>query len=207
MTVARRDPEPLLAHAGWVRALALQLCADVHAAEDAAQDTLAAVLRHPPDDSERSRGFLTRTLHNVLAMSARSKRRRTRREQLAALPADAAVVDASELVARAELHRQLVVAVLALPEAWRELVLRHYFEGEDTTTLARRARVSQDAVRAQLRRARERLRAELERDGGEPARAFSLLVAASRPAVVKPRARRRPGSRLPSLRLPQWERS
>src|SRR5262245_10082115 len=138
MTAAPRDPEPLLAHTTWVRKLALQLCADVHAAEDAAQETWAAALRRPPRDPERARGFLARTLRNMLAMSGRSERRRARREQLAALPADAADVDASELVARAELHRQLVVVVLKLPELPRELVLRHYFEGEDVATLARR---------------------------------------------------------------------
>jgi RNA polymerase sigma factor (sigma-70 family) len=183
MTAAPRDPEPLLAHTTWVRKLALHLCADVHAAEDAAQETWAAALRRPPRDPERTRGFLARTLRNMLAMSGRSERRRTRREQLAALPADAADVDASELVARAELHRQLVVVVLKLPEVPRELVLRHYFEGDDVATLARRTGLSPSAVRAQLRRARERLRADLERDGGEAARAFGLLVAASRPEV------------------------
>lgn len=179
---ARPELEQLLAHANWVRSLALQLCADVHAAEDAAQDTLTAALRHPPREPERARGFLARTLHNALAMARRSEQRRARREQLATPPAD--TVDASELVARAELHRQLVAAVLALPEASRELVLRHYFEGDDVATLARRSGITPDAVRAQLRRARERLRGQLERDGGEPARAFLLLVAASRPEAI-----------------------
>ena len=179
---ARPELEQLLTHANWVRNLALQLCADVHAAEDAAQDTLAAALRHPPREPERARGFLARTLHNALAMSRRGERRRARREQLATPPADS--VDASELVARAELHRHLVAAVLALPAASRELVLRHYFEGDDVATLARRSGITPDAVRAQLRRARERLRGNLERDGGEPARAFLLLVAASRPEAI-----------------------
>ncbi|HEX5051819.1 MAG TPA: sigma-70 family RNA polymerase sigma factor [Planctomycetota bacterium] len=179
MTAPRRDIEPLLAHAAWVRNLALQLCADVHAAEDAAQDTWAAALRHPPRDPDRARGFLARTLHNALAMSERSERRRTRRERLAAPPAEATDVGAVELVARAELHRHLVVAVLALPEGWRELVLRHYFEGEDVAALARRTGISPDAVRAQLRRARERLRADLEGAGGEPARAFASLLASN----------------------------
>src|SRR5262249_54248177 len=44
-----------------------------------------------------------------------------------------------------------------------------------------KARSTPDAVRAHLRRARERLREELERGGGEPARAFALLLSASRP--------------------------
>jgi RNA polymerase sigma factor (sigma-70 family) len=178
---APRDFDALLTHTSWVRGLALQLCADVHAAEDAAQETWAAALQQPPRDPERARGFLARTLRNMLAMTGRSARRRARREQFAALPADAADVDASELVARAELHRQLVAAVLRLPELPRELVLRHYFEGVDAATLARRTGISADAVRAKLRRAREKLRTDLERDTGEGPRAFAMLVAASRP--------------------------
>src|SRR5262249_23704746 len=129
------------------------------------------------------RSFLARALRNALAMSRRSERRRRRREAAAALPADTADADAAELVARADLHRQLVVAVLALPEPQRGFVLRHYFEGQDVATLAARARNTPDAVRAHLRRARERLREELERGGGEPARAFALLLSVSKPAA------------------------
>ena len=184
MTGAPRDPEALLAHAHWVRTLALQLCADVHAAEDAAQDTLAAALRHPPQDPRRARGFLARTLRNALAMTRRKERRRAAREAQVALPRDAVELPASELVARAELHRQLVGAVLNLPASWRELVLRHYFEGVDVAALALRMHCSADAVRAQLRRARERLRGELEGGGGAPARALALLVATSRPLAT-----------------------
>lgn len=81
---AARDLEPLLAHVTWVRTLALHLCADVHAAEDAAQDTWAMALRHGPRHLDGARAFLGRTLRNALAMSRRSARRRLRREKLAA---------------------------------------------------------------------------------------------------------------------------
>lgn len=184
MTAAPRDLDALLAHVHWVRALALQLCADAHNAEDAAQDALAAAVRQPPRDAERTRGFLARTVRNALAMAGRADRRRRRREALVALPADAADVDAGELVARAELHRRLVEAVLRLPAPARELVLRHYFEGVDVATLAARGHTTADAVRGQLRRARERLRLELQGGGGQPARALAVLLAATRPSAA-----------------------
>jgi DNA-directed RNA polymerase specialized sigma24 family protein len=47
------DTEALLAHAGWVRGLALQLVRDAAEAEDLAQDTLVAALEHPPQRPSR----------------------------------------------------------------------------------------------------------------------------------------------------------
>jgi RNA polymerase sigma factor (sigma-70 family) len=179
---APRDPEPLLAEASWLRALALRLCADVHAAEDAAQDALVSALQRPPRDASRMRSFLASTLRNALAMARRGARRRTVREHdVAAAAAIAPGTD--DLVARAELHRELVAAVLALPATARELVLRHYYEGEPVAALARRLRTTPDAVRAQLRRARERLRERLEAGDRGAARSFALLLAVTRPST------------------------
>src|SRR5205814_10341316 len=41
-------PEELLAHAGWVRALARELVRDASTADDLVQETWLAALRHPP---------------------------------------------------------------------------------------------------------------------------------------------------------------
>lgn len=173
------DPDQLLRHAAWVRRLALRLCADAHAADDAAQDALIAAWRRPPVEADRLRGYLAASLRNVLAMGRRAEARRARREAAAAR--DQIVPDAAELLLRAELHQRLGELVLALPEPQRELVLRHYFDGENVPALAARVAMTQDAVRAHLRRARERLRRQLESGDERAARTFAALVAAVRP--------------------------
>src|SRR5262245_9221233 len=114
---ARAELDALLAQVAWVRRLALQLAGHGSDAEDAAQTTWLLALRHPPREPERARGFLRRTLRNAVQMQTRAERRRQGREQAVALPADAAAADTADLVARAELHRELASLVLALPAA------------------------------------------------------------------------------------------
>jgi RNA polymerase sigma factor (sigma-70 family) len=179
------DFDALLANVGWVQSLARQLCTDAHLAEDAAQATWVAAVQQPPRDRGKVRGYLAQLLRNVLRMQGRSDGRRERRER-AATPASATMPSAHELIERAELQQRLVAAVLALPAPQREVVLRHYFDGEDVDAIARHARKSADAVRALLRRARERLRADLERSGLRGAElAWSLPIAGvAAPAVV-----------------------
>lgn len=179
--------DALLANVGWVQSLARQLCSDAHAAEDAAQATWVAAVQHPPRDCGKVRGYLAQLLRNVLRMQGRSDSRRNRRERTA-MPPSASMPSAHELIERAELQQRLVAAVLALPAPQREVVLRHYFDGEDVDAIARHAGKSADAVRALLRRARERLRADLERSGlSRAVLAWSMPVtgaAAFVPAVV-----------------------
>ena len=157
--------DALLANVGWVHALARQLCADVHVAADAAQAACVAATRQPPRDVSKVRSYLARLLRNVLSMERRGASRRVRREQAVATGAAAVAPSACELVERAELQQGLVAAVLALPAPQRELVLRHYFDGESVADIARLLGRSPDAVQAQLRRARERLRLDLDRRG------------------------------------------
>src|SRR5690606_16300674 len=137
----------------------------------------------PPRSGTEARGFLARTLRNALAGAARRDGRRRRREDAAARAQHRVAPDTAELVARAELHQRLGELVLALPEPSREVVLRHYYHGESVAEVAARLGTTPDAVRAHLRRARERLRAELGRERGSAGRAFALLLAARRPAA------------------------
>ncbi|HEX6810579.1 MAG TPA: RNA polymerase sigma factor [Planctomycetota bacterium] len=175
--------DELLQHVQLVRRLALSLCPDVHAAEDAMQDTWAAVLRNPPAHRENLAGFFARLLRNALGQRSRGDVRRAARERAVAGPAGAEFAEAAaDAAQRAELHKALVTLVLQLPEPQQGLVLLHYFDGLSIDELAQRHRTSADAVRAHLRRARERLRAGLERADHRVQGALALLWA-SRPVA------------------------
>ncbi|HEX6812957.1 MAG TPA: sigma-70 family RNA polymerase sigma factor [Planctomycetota bacterium] len=181
--------DDLLQHAQWVRRLALSLCPDVHAAEDAVQDAWAAVLRRPPRHRENLAGFFARLLRNALGQRARGDVRRAARERaVAGTPGAAFAEAAGDAVQRAELHRALVDLVLQLPEPQQALVLMHYFDGHPIDELARRLRLSPDAVRSHLHRARERLRARLERVDRGVQRGLALLWAARHAAPSVPLA-------------------
>ncbi|MCP3920910.1 MAG: hypothetical protein GY711_35730 [bacterium] len=83
----------LIEHEGFVRSLARSLVPDRALAEDLAQDTWVAALRHPPAASGSPRGWLASVMRNQLRDWRRGDSRRSRREALAARPAE---VDASE---------------------------------------------------------------------------------------------------------------
>lgn len=173
--------DDLLAHGAQVDALARQLCRDEHAAADAVQDTWVAALRHGRPRGKAS-GFLAAVLRNVVRMRGRTERRAelrhtvvAARERLAESAADAA--------ARVELQRFVAGAVLALPEPQRSLVLLHYFEGRPVAALARDHRLTADAVRAHLRRARDTLRQRLRTHEGPARGAFAALLLAKPPLL------------------------
>ena len=52
------DTEELLAHAGWLRALARQLARDPDDAEDLVQETYVASLDRSPDERDKVRPWL-----------------------------------------------------------------------------------------------------------------------------------------------------
>ena len=56
------DPEDLLAHAGWLRRLALRLVRDADVADDLVQETMIASARHGPEPRESVRPWLAKVL-------------------------------------------------------------------------------------------------------------------------------------------------
>ena len=155
------DAEELLVHAAEVRQLARRLLRDPHAAQDAEQATWLAAFEHGPAPGRPAGPWLARTLRNFAWRGLREGARRRRREELAAR-AEAAP-SAAELCERAELHRELVEAVVGLEEPFRSAILLRYFEGLPAREIARRLDVPVRTVQSRLARGLERLRARLER--------------------------------------------
>src|SRR6185295_11524212 len=106
--------EQLLMESSWLTALARGLLGDEHEAEDVAQETRLAALKHAPDDPVHARAWLVRVVRNFARRSRRRRLRAERRERLAAAPE--ALPSSAELVAQVQAQRRVVDAVLALPE-------------------------------------------------------------------------------------------
>jgi len=144
--------EALLAHAGFVRALARGLLGDEDRADDVVQDTLVTALERPP----RSTGALRSWLARVAVNRVRER-----------MPRPAATeLEPGEQLSREATLRSVVDAVLALPEPYRKAVIRRYYEDLSPKQIAEREGLPLETVRTHLRRARSRLRERLDREHG-----------------------------------------
>ena len=159
------DAEELLAHAGWMRALARGLVRDDATAEDLVQQAYAVALERPPRDPKALPAWLMRVMRNLAARSFRDESRRERREERVARP-EGDDEPLGDLVERAELQRAVMEAVLQLEEPFRSTVLLRYFEERSPEEVARRLGVPVATVGTRLHRALEKLRTRLDREQG-----------------------------------------
>lgn len=173
--VAAHDPSSLLEHVGWVRELAQRLVRDPHAADDLTQETMLAAIENRGEPTRSPRAWLGRVLRNVLWERVRQTRRREAREARAAETTPAA--SSADLVERVDTHRNVVDAVMKLPEHYRTVLLRRYFEGETPTQIAAKLDVPISTVKTRLQRGIERMRGELDDSYGSRDRWQPALVA------------------------------
>ena len=160
----RFDLDTLLAETRWLSGLARQLVARSHDAEDLVQETLRTAIERPPAAGRPLRGWLRTVLLSRSRDTHRSERARTVREQNAT-PA-AAVPSTVDVVVKAEVHGELVTAVLALDEPYRTCLLLRFFENLRPREIARLCAVPVATVHSRLQRALALLRQALARSHG-----------------------------------------
>jgi RNA polymerase sigma factor (sigma-70 family) len=170
---ATPDHEDLLARREWIRALARTLATDGASADDLEQETLAVALRSPPPGGGLPPAWLATVLRNLSRRTRRDATRVRRREEAAARRE--AAPDPADVVARAEIHRRVVDAVLALPEPARTAILLRFYDGLPPREVAARTGVPVETARSRVKRALEDLRRRL---GGERGREALLLALA-----------------------------
>jgi RNA polymerase sigma-70 factor (ECF subfamily) len=173
----------LLDQTSWIHALARSLVADPHLAADLAQETTLDALEARPDDSRSLRGWLATVMRNNLAKLRRGEASRAAREQ--ALRSAELAPAALEAVERAETHRNVVLAVLALDEPYRSTLLMRFFEQLSYDEIARKTGVTRAAVNSRVTRGLAELRARLERAYGDRrALCLALIPLAKLPTGV-----------------------
>jgi RNA polymerase sigma factor (sigma-70 family) len=136
------------------------------------QQTWLAAIESPPTASPR--GWLARVVRNAAFQSHRAASRRARHESAA--PPRAEEPSPAETVARADAHRRVVDAVMALDEPYRTSVLLRFFEGLESADVARRTGVPVETARTRIKRALALLRGRLDRDAGGDGRAWALAL-------------------------------
>ncbi len=174
--------EDLLAQVPRIRALALALLRNPHDADDAVQETMARAAAHRP----RHPGWLVTVVRNVVASMQRSKGRVRAREREAARPE--ATPPTAKLVERAEWHRRVVSALLALSAPDRDVLLMRYFDDLGPKEIARRLRQPAGTVRSRLKRALDKLRAQFDAHHGSRTAWLAPLAAVVRRRSLVPAA-------------------
>lgn len=182
----RDDEESLAAHAGFLRGLARGLLFDRAAADDVAQRALLAALKRGGAQGAPAgfslRAWLAGVVRNLARQEGREAQRRAARERAAARPE--AVPSAADSAARLELLQRVVMAVRALDEPYRTVVLLRFFDGMKPAAIARRTGAPVETVRTRLKRALEQLRSRLDSgDHGERAAWGLLLLPTALPAT------------------------
>ena len=178
----RTDTEALLAHAGWMRALAFSLLGDSSAADDVVQDATVAALVHPPAGDVGLEPWLSRVVRNFAFRRRRAETRRAEREALAMPPLREPTP--AETVERLDLQRALVEIVLTIDEPLRTTIVLRYFESKSSAEIARLQHIPAGTVRWRIKRGLEELRERLDARSGSRENWVALIAPfAARSAV------------------------
>lgn len=168
------DVQELLTAPDFVRRLARSLVFDQQRVDDVVQEAWLALVQRPPQARGAVVSWFRSTLHHLAGNRTRDEARRRRRELAVARPE--ALPSTAEVLAREEQRREVVAAVLALPEPYRGIVLARFFDELEPREIARVRGMPAATVRSQLHRALEMLRQQLdERHGSRQAWGLSLL--------------------------------
>lgn len=150
----------LLAHREWVRRVARAMVRDENDADDLEQGLWLEALQRPPQSGRSLRGWLFTALRRDWTDARRSEDCRAHREE--AMARAEAIPSAEELIAKADAHKRVVVAVMDLAEPYLSTVLYRFFEDLPLSAVAERQGVPLETVRTRLKRPMAQLRARFD---------------------------------------------
>jgi RNA polymerase sigma-70 factor (ECF subfamily) len=132
-------------------------------AEDVAQEAFLRAHRsfRSIRDRERFRAWLVRTTFRLALDRMRGEKRRTRREDAAALEAPLAVASLEEDAVQVEKRTRVADAVASLPEKLRLVMVLVAIEEQDLASVARLLELPEGTVKSRLFRARKELAEKL----------------------------------------------
>ena len=166
--------QALLAHADFLRSLALSMVGREDLAEDLLQDVWVTALTSPPRASWDPRRWLSGVARNIAKQRTREAGRRRRRESRAAQPESLPATGDS--VARLDQMHRVVDAVQSLDAPYRDVVVLRFFDALPPREIASRLSIPVETVRTRQRRALEQLRSRLDATHGDRATWTAALL-------------------------------
>lgn len=139
---------------------------DRQRAEDVCQEVFLRLFRDNRsfDSEEHEKAFILRVTINLCKDQLKSFW--NKRIVLDDTKEPKPIGDVADEVAKEEARRALYESVLALPEAFKDVVLLYYYEGYNTREISETLGIPDATVRSRLKRARERLLHALNGKGG-----------------------------------------
>jgi len=156
--------DQLLAQREWVRRVARAMVRDENDADDLEQGLWLEILQRPPRSGRSLRGWFFTALRRDRTDARRSEERRAAREESQARAE--AIPSAEKLIATADAHKRVVVAVMDLDDPYRSTVLYRFFEDLPPSAIAERQGVPVETVRTRLKRALAQLRERFDAESG-----------------------------------------
>jgi RNA polymerase sigma factor (sigma-70 family) len=160
VTAPSFNPDQILAQASWIRKVVRSMLADEHLADDLAQEALETGLRHGSAIRGSTRSWLYKVAKNLHRQFLRGQQRREIREAKVAVPEHQSV--SQDSVEKVEIMHIVQAAVLALPNASRDLLISRYYENLSVPEMARRHGIPVPTMESRLHGAKKLLRAQLK---------------------------------------------
>ncbi len=180
MTMSPNTPDldALLAHSGWVRALAQNLVSDPATADDVAQQAWQTALERPPRHGSNLRSWWSSVVRSSAGKGWREQAARQRLERKLATREPSRATDRpEELAERLDTFQRLASAVAQLPEPYGSAIYLRFFEELSVKEVAKRQGLPLATAQSHITRGLERLRGALQKDLGEEWRHRCLLFA------------------------------
>lgn len=180
MTMSPNTPDldALLAHSGWVRALAQNLVSDPATADDVAQQAWQTALERPPRHGSNLRSWWSSVVRSSAGKGWREQASRQRLEQkLQTRESSRATDRPEELAERLDTFQRLASAVAQLPEPYGSAIYLRFFEELSVKEVAKRQGLPLATAQSHITRGLERLRGALQKNLGEEWRHRCLLFA------------------------------
>jgi RNA polymerase sigma-70 factor, ECF subfamily len=165
VTAPSFNPDEILAQASWIRKVVRSMLADEHLADDLAQEALETGLRHGSAIRGSTRSWLYSVAKNLHRQFLRGQQRREIREAKVAVPEHLSA--APDPVEKVETMHIVQAAVLALPNASRDLLILRYYENLSVPEMAKRLEISVPTMESRLHSAKKLLRAQLQNRLGQ----------------------------------------
>ncbi|PCJ54181.1 MAG: hypothetical protein COA70_05985 [Planctomycetota bacterium] len=161
------DLDALLAHSGWVRALARSLVSDPAGADDVEQQAWLTALEHPPSHGGNLRSWWASVVRSAAGKGWREQgRRREVEDDLAAMGHRSESASPDDLAERMETFKRLASAVMQLPEPYAATIYLRYFEDLPVREVASRTKVPIDTAQSRIGVGLKHLRTALQEDLG-----------------------------------------
>lgn len=175
------DLDVLLVHRDFLTGMSRSLLSNPHDADDLSQETWLAAMKRAPAHDANLKGWI-KTVASRFAFSDR-RRRASRAAHEAAFAPTESTPSAADIAEREAVRREVVHAVLALSEPYRDPILLRYYEDLPPREIARRLRLPVETVRTRLRRGLQQMRGQLDAThGGDRTTWMAALAPIASPA-------------------------